>query len=94
MLPNNLHISYDLNSPGQNYQAVIERIKQLGSWAKIHYSFWYVDSTFTPTQAVNHLRPALDPNDRVYVVDAAHNAAAWNDLSNEVADHITSHWNR
>ena len=39
-MANNLHVSYDLNSPGQNYEAVIERIKKLGSWAKIHYSFW------------------------------------------------------
>jgi hypothetical protein len=40
LMANNLHVSYDLNSPGQNYEAVIERIKKLGSWAKIHYSFW------------------------------------------------------
>ena len=26
-MANNLHISYDLYSPGQNYEAVIDRIK-------------------------------------------------------------------
>lgn len=91
-MANNLHVSYDLNSPGQNYDAVIDRIKQLGSWAKIHYSFWYVDSTYTPTQAVDHIKPALDANDRVYVVDATNNVAAWNTLPQNVSDHIRNRW--
>lgn len=91
-MANNLHISYDLNSPGQNYDAVIERIKQLGSWAKIHYSFWYVDSAYNASQAVEYIKPALDANDRVYVVDATNNVAAWNTLPTNVADHIKDRW--
>lgn len=93
-MANNLHISYDLRDPGQNYDKVIERIKQLGSWAKIHYSFWYVNSASTASQAVDFLTPVLDANDRVYVVDATNNVAAWNSLPADVDAAIKREWNR
>lgn len=93
-MANNLHISYDLRDPGQNYEKVIERIKQLGSWAKIHYSFWYVNSASTASQVVDFLKPALDANDRVYVVDATNNVAAWNYLPADVDAAIKREWNR
>lgn len=89
---NNLHVSYDLNSPGQNYEAVIARIKQLGSWAKVHKSFWYVKSTYTAEQAVSHINEVMDGNDQVYVVDATNNHAAWNYLPANVVDHIKAEW--
>jgi hypothetical protein len=41
-MANNLFISYDLYNPGQGYEAVIEEIKSLGGWAKVHQSCWYV----------------------------------------------------
>lgn len=91
-MANNLHISYDLNSPGQNYDAVISRIKELGSWAKIHKSFWYVNSSYTPNQAVDHIKTALDANDQVYVVDATNNVASWNTLPTNVSNHIKDQW--
>jgi hypothetical protein len=67
-MANNLHISYDLHEPGKNYDRVIGAIKQLGSWAKIHYSFWYVKSNLTAAQARDAVVRALDANDSVYVV--------------------------
>lgn len=89
-MPRNLLISYDLHEPGQNYDAVIERIKELGTWAKIHYSLWYVRSSYTPTAAVEHIEPALDANDRVFVAEAVD--AAWNKLPKKVGDFIQLHW--
>ena len=89
-MANNLHVSYDLHNPGQNYDAVIKRIKELGSWAKVHMSFWYVNSGYTAAQAVEHIKSALDTNDKVYVVDATNNLAAWNQLPK----HIKEQWNR
>jgi hypothetical protein len=91
---NNLHISYDLFKPGQDYESVIEKIKELGSWAKIHKSYWYVNSSFTASQAVDHIKPALDTNDKVYVVDATNNVAAWNSLPKNVADHVKDKWTK
>ena len=91
---NNLHISYDLQQPGRNYEAVINCIKQLGSWAKIHDSFWYVKSTLTAQQANKRLEAVLDTNDVVYVVDSSTNEAAWNQLPPAVTDHIQTNWNK
>ena len=93
-MANNLHVSYDLYNPGQNYERVFERIKSLGAWAKIHKSFWFVDSNYTPAQAVEHLKPALDANDKVYVVDATNNVAAWNSLPEDVSKQIIQQWHR
>ena len=91
-MANNLHISYDLYQPGQNYEAVIEAIKQLGSWAKVHQSFWYVNSEYSASQAAEHVWSVMDANDKVYVVDATNNQAAWQNLSDEVANHIVGQW--
>jgi hypothetical protein len=90
---NNLHISYDLHAPGQNYDRLIAKIKTLGAmWAKIHYSFWYVNSPYTAEQAVAVLKTVLDPNDKVYVVDATNNAAAWNQIAPDVGNLIKEQW--
>lgn len=91
-MANNLHISYDLNRPGQNYDKVIEKIKTLGSWARIHQSFWYVKSTLTARQAADAVWSVMDSTDTVYVVDATNNVAAWQNLSDEVANHIRDNW--
>nr|WP_314433606.1 CRISPR-associated protein Cas2 [uncultured Brevundimonas sp.] len=91
-MANNLHISYDLYTPGQNYEKVIAKIKTLGSWAKIHKSFWYVDSKFTASEACAQVWAVMDANDKLYVVDATNNNAAWNNLSDEVSEHIKKRW--
>jgi hypothetical protein len=89
---NNLHISYDLNQPGQNYEKVIERIKTLGSWAKVHKSFWYVDSNLSASEACAKVWEVMDSSDTVYVVDSTNNNASWQNLSQTVSDHIKKHW--
>ncbi len=71
---------------------MIARIKKLGAWAKIHYSFWYVKSTLTAEQARNALLPILDVNDSLYVVDATNNNAAWHNLAPERAGFIHANW--
>lgn len=91
-MANNLHISYDLYAPGQDYEMVIERIKSLGSWAKIHKSFWYVNSALSADEAVKHIETVLDVNDKVYVVDTTNDIAAWNSLPSNVASHIMEQW--
>lgn len=92
-MPNNLHISYDLTSPGQSYERVIEKIKTLGGWAKIHYSFWYVNSSYSATEARDIISPVLDSNDSLYVVDSTGNQAAWNGgINAEVSSFIKDHW--
>jgi len=93
-MANNLFISYDLNSPDQNYSAVIEEIKSLGKWAKVQKSFWYVNSSLTTSQAVDRVWAKMDMNDSLIVVDATNNNAAWQGLSAEVANFIKDKWTK
>lgn len=92
-MANNLHISYDLIAPEKNYDAVIAAIKSLGDWAKIHRSFWRVDSSYTASEAVDIIRKSADANDMIYVVDATNNVASWVKLHSDAAKHIQEHWN-
>lgn len=91
-MANNLIVSYDLYNPGQDYSKVIEAIKDLGSWAKIHKSVWYVNSNYSASQAVDKVWAAMDTNDSLFVVEASSNNAAWQNLSAEVANHIRDQW--
>jgi len=93
-MANNLFISYDLNTPGQDYSGLIEEIKSLGSWAKVQKSFWYVNSTLTASQAVDRVWAKMDRNDSLIVVDAKNNSAAWQGLSDEVANFIKKQWSQ
>ena len=93
-MANNLHISYDLITPGQNYQSVIAKIKELGNWAKIGYSFWYVNSTYTASEARDHIVVALDANDKLYVVDASNGVAAWHNISDQVSQFVRDKWTK
>lgn len=91
-MANNLTISYDLHEPGKNYDRVIGAIKGLGSWAKIHYSVWYVKSSLTAEQARDAIVRALDSNDSVYVVDATNQNAAWHNIPPDSAQFIREKW--
>jgi hypothetical protein len=89
---NNLFVSYDLISPGQNYDEVVAAIKSLGSWAKVHYSLWYVKSAHSASKAAEIVRAAQDVNDSLIVIDASNNNAAWYNLKPEVEKHLKEQW--
>ncbi|WP_299495447.1 hypothetical protein [uncultured Shewanella sp.] len=91
-MANNLFISYDLNSPKQDYSSVIDEIKKLGSWAKVQKSHWYVNSSLTASEAVQRVWKKMDSNDSLIVIDATNNNASWQNLSDKVADHIKRNW--
>lgn len=93
-MSNNLHISYDLNVPGQNYDAVIEKIKSLGNWAKIHKSYWYVNSNYTASQACAAVWSVMDTTDTVYVADTTNNAAAWQNIPPDSSNFIRAQWDQ
>lgn len=66
----NLFIAYDLMSPGQNYDAVRDRIRELGQHWQFQYSLFYVHTQLTPQQAYNHVAGALDGNDKLAIIVA------------------------
>jgi hypothetical protein len=91
-MANNLLISYDLYRPGQNYEMVAKAIKELGSWARVQMSFWYVRSNFTSAQACQHVWQAMDSNDSLIVIDSTNDRANWQNLSSEVAAFLKERW--
>ena len=93
-MANNLFVSYDLYNPGQNYEDVIAEIKNLGGWAKIHKSFWYVNSAFSASEAVERVWKKMDNNDTLVIVDATNNSVSWQNLSDEVSNWLRDNWDQ
>lgn len=65
----NLFVAYDLIPPGQNYEAVRERIRSLGQWHQFQYSLFYVNTDFTPEQAYAAVAEVMDAKDRLAVIN-------------------------
>lgn len=67
----NLFIAYDLYTPGQNYDAVRDAIKRLGTWHQFQLSLFYVNTTMTADEAFTRVNAVMDANDKLAVIDAA-----------------------
>lgn len=91
---NNIFISYDLNSPGQNYSAVIEAIKSIGHWANVQKSLWYVNTNLSARQVLDRVLAEMDKNDSLIVINVSNNEAVWNGISDTVANYIVAQWNK
>ncbi len=91
-MSNNLFISYDLNSPHQDYDATIEAIKNLGPWAYVQKSLWYVKTDLSSEEAAKRVREKQDSNDSLIVINTNNNEAHWYNISDEVASHIQEYW--
>lgn len=70
----NLFVAYDLDTPGQNYDAVHERIKSLGRWYHAQQSLFYVHTNLTPKEAHDAVLAVMDSNDKLMVVEST---GAW-----------------
>ncbi|MBX3100127.1 MAG: hypothetical protein KF761_11165 [Salinibacterium sp.] len=65
-----LLITYDLNRPSQDYEAVHKAIKGLGgAWLHPLESTWIVTTTHTRSSAYDVLKPTFDSSDYFFVVD-------------------------
>ena len=87
----NLFIAYDLMQPGQNYEAVQSRIKDLGQWHQFQLSLFYVHTDRTPQDAYAHVAQALDANDRLIVINASRGNIVSN-WDNPPIDAINAIW--
>ena len=91
-MANNIHVSYTLGEPARSDDAIVLKIKELGSWAKINSRLWYVSSVYTAREAANHIITAMSAQDELYVVDATHNSSVWNALPKNVDERIRTQW--
>ena len=81
---NNLFVSFEFNRPDRTYDRVVHAISTLGeSWTEVHYGHWYVKTALSARQVCHRLRSMLDEKDRVIVVDATNDQAAWANLGAE-----------
>jgi hypothetical protein len=88
---NTLLITYDLSKPGQAYTKLIDHLKSYGTWWHHLESTWLVRTTEEPTEARNRLKPFLDENDKVLVLDVTGDRAAWRGLSQSATDWLHKH---
>lgn len=70
----NLFVVYDLDKPGQNYDAVHTAIKSLGRWYHAQQSLFYVHTTFSAQEAHAEVFRVMDQNDKLIVVEST---GAW-----------------
>ena len=70
-MTHNLFIAYDLMQPGQNYEAVRDKIKDLGQWHQFQLSLFYVHTGHSPQDAYAQVISVMDTNDRLAIIDAS-----------------------
>ena len=72
-------ITYDLNSTGQRYNELINAIKKAsnGCWRTFWKSSYLIQSPLSPSQIADRLKPYLDSNDRLLVIEVKRNYEGW-----------------
>ncbi|MEK4030711.1 CRISPR-associated protein Cas2 [Pseudobacillus sp. FSL P4-0506] len=69
-------ITYDLDSPGQNYQLLIAEIKRYPNCVKITESCWVINNDQSCVDVRDNLKRFIDENDRLLVARLS-GEAAW-----------------
>jgi hypothetical protein len=59
-------IAYDLMKPGQVYDDLIPALQRLGA-KQVLLSMWVIESSLSPSEVRDYLKPYLDTNDRLAV---------------------------
>lgn len=72
-------ITYDLCSPGRNYDDLYKAIKAYGTWAHLTESTWFVKTDASCTQIRDTLLSCIDSNDRLFIGELT-GTAAWHNV--------------
>ena len=73
-------VTYDLNSEGQNYEDVIQAIKDAsnGVWCTYWKSSFLIKSNLkTANEVFAKIKPYVDDNDRLLVIEVQNNKQGW-----------------
>lgn len=76
-------VTYDLRSPGRNYNSLYEKLKKYPGWAKITESTWLLKTNTSCVDVCNELGAVIDTNDRLFVTESTGIAAWWNVICDE-----------
>lgn len=69
-------ISYDLNSPGQDYTSLHDAIKSYKTWWHHLDSTWCIVTDDTAAKVRDNLKKKMDSNDKLLVVKSS-GVGAW-----------------
>lgn len=75
-------ITYDLNSPGQDYRGLHAAIKKYKTHWRFVDSNWIIETSDSAVQIRNKLAPHLDSNDKLFVAKLS-GEAAWRGFSDK-----------
>lgn len=82
-------ITYDLSTPGRNYELLLKKIKSHANWARLGGSSYIILSEHSAVEIRDFLVTVLDSNDKIFIGKLS-NEAAWHGLSDEVSNWIKS----
>ena len=85
-------VTYDLKKPGQSYAKLYEVLKNSPKWWHFLQSTWLIQTNESAQQLYDRLKPHLDPNDFVLVIEIRNNAQGW--LPKEAWDWINENVSR
>lgn len=91
---NNLFISYQLNDPEQNQEAIAKAIDTLGNSTQLHDTCWYVNSPKNASEAGSLLGRVLDEADILIVTNTSSDSAIWHNLNEKQEIRIKQNWKR
>ncbi|MDE0804072.1 MAG: hypothetical protein OSA99_12195 [Acidimicrobiales bacterium] len=83
-------VSYDLQSPGQDYAPLVEYLKSLPNWWHHLGSTWVVVTDMEAAELRNEIRNLVDGNDKVLVVRSA-SVGAWRGFNDTGSKWLKSH---
>jgi hypothetical protein len=81
-------VGYDLNRPGQDYAALIAKLKSYGTYWHYLDSTWLIRAEGSAVDIRDALMSLIDATDELIVVDVTGDAAAWVGFDKRAADWI------
>jgi hypothetical protein len=86
---NILFIACAFSRPERTYDRMASAIEALGpASVEIQFGLWHIDSGQTADQVRDRLKPALDVNDQLVVIDASNCRTAWIHLGKEASESL------
>ena len=88
-MANSLFISCELERPDKNYDRIVAAIQSVGEpWTQVQFTLWYLSTRLTPGQMRDRIKPALDKNDQLVIIDATNNRLASLNLRSDASKQL------
>ena len=88
-MASDLFISCVLNRPERTYDKTAAAIDALdGTCVEIHFALWRISAALSAAEVRDRLKPVLDANDQLIVIDASNDKAAWINLGKKAVDSL------